>query len=252
MSSLVESNRVVICDQCEIEMREGTPLTSCFVCDYDLCGKCSTHVASDVSSGSGAKKSAPKKTASGGVAGKFDKRKADDKWVQSLTRDELLILKRPDLRELCKKIGIVQTGSDQDIRDRLSAKFEESPVKEATGTSDMEDDAWADADEKKETKPKSQVDTRTLNAAEFQAFGFVGGDPHKPNVVNAQAIGATSGGAASSGGPQSWPAPPALPNFNIHTPVRAPFAPSISPELAAARQRLTDVHTAIDTEKVPT
>ena len=45
-----------------------------------------------------------------------------------------------------------------------------------------------------------------------------------------------------------------MPSFNIHTPVRTPFAPapSISPDLVAARQRLTDVRTAIETEKAPT
>ena len=79
MHSLVESNRTKICDSCEDEIHQDIPLFSCFVCDYDLCEKCSSSAAPDVSSGSGAKKSASKKSVSeskpSDKSGKFNKGK---------------------------------------------------------------------------------------------------------------------------------------------------------------------------------
>ena len=78
MHSLVESNRTKICDSCEDEIHQEIPLFSCFVCDYDLCEKCASPAAPDVSSGS-AKKSAPKKSVSeskpSDKSGKFNKGK---------------------------------------------------------------------------------------------------------------------------------------------------------------------------------
>ncbi len=84
-----------------------------------------------------AEKSGPT-TRSGGVASKlFDKRKPEEKWVPAYTKEEVQKLNRQELRDLCKKLGVLQTGSDQDLRDRLMAKFEEdtTSAEVATGSS---------------------------------------------------------------------------------------------------------------------
>ena len=114
-------------------MPEGTSLSSCFVCDYDLCMSC---VATSEKTSSTAKKSALPKKSSGSAAASGDiKKNVFDKKVGRVipsvhtkkvySKDELSKMRRQDLRDLCKKAGLVQSGSDADIVERLVSKYEE-------------------------------------------------------------------------------------------------------------------------------
>ncbi len=160
-----------------------------------------------------------------------------------------------DVQALCKHAGLSAKGSRNELerrviehaKEKVDAAPSASPERRdgrarspkhgkaaAAVRASVVSEAAASKDTDQKPESKMEIDSRLLNAAE------------------AQALGLTSGGATSSGGPRSWPPPPAMPNFNIHTPARAPSAPSVSPELAAARQRLAAVRTELETEKVPT
>ena len=82
-----------------------------------------------------AKKSQGPATRSGGVASnKFEKKEPEGKWITSYSKEELQKLSRQELRDLCKRLGMPPTGSDQDLRDRLLEKFEEDTDEAAANT----------------------------------------------------------------------------------------------------------------------
>ena len=57
LKSVVDADRIPICDGCNTEMEVGNDLFSCFMCDFDVCQSCEGKSSSGVSSGSSVKKS---------------------------------------------------------------------------------------------------------------------------------------------------------------------------------------------------
>ena len=56
----------------------------------------------------------------------FDKGKHDSVMkIKTHSKAEIRAMKRPQLRDLAKTIGVTTSGSDADVADRLIAKFED-------------------------------------------------------------------------------------------------------------------------------
>ena len=56
----------------------------------------------------------------------FDKGKHDSVMkIKTHSKEEIRAMKRPQLRDLAKTIGVTTSGSDADVADRLIAKFED-------------------------------------------------------------------------------------------------------------------------------
>ena len=256
MSSLVESNRVVVCDVCEIEMREGAALSSCFVCDYDVCPSC----AGTSRSGSGAKKASLST--------------ADLQVVLELPLEELETrlteLSAADLRKMCGLVGLpTGSGTKSDNQEKILQKIKRnrgdasspapvspegragrgrSPkvgkaaatVRVSAQSLDKDHKPKAGDDKEMEATNKSKEDLRTLSAAEVQAKGLV---PPK--------AGAPTGASSSTSGPRSWPAPPSLPKFGVSqafigTPARAVQVPIPKTPLSEVRARAEAVRASLE------
>ncbi len=202
--------------------------------------------------------------------------------ILALPQDELMSTLAQgdysDIQGMCKHLGLNAKGARAELELRLLEHVKEKTEAEDPAVSDSPEGRGGRvrasrpgvaaaivrntaAKEEKGSKPKIQeameIDPRLLNAAEAQARG----------VAGSVATGSTNGeprmpGAASSAssGPAPWPMVPQMPQFParafIGTPApvaraSAQSAPSVSPELAAARQRLAAVRSEFETEQVP-
>ncbi len=77
------------------------------------------------------KVAAAAKAATSGVVtratSKFNKGKDNNEPLKKVySREDLGDMRRSELRELAKKLGVAQSGSDADLVDRLAAKYEEA------------------------------------------------------------------------------------------------------------------------------
>ncbi len=117
LKSVVDVQRIPICDICNVEMSVGKDLFSCFICDFDACESCEGKASTATSEKKATLPKKPKSTPSSDIksnasdkkAGRVSSKVATKKFF---SREELTQLKRSELRELAKKHGLAQSGTE--------------------------------------------------------------------------------------------------------------------------------------------